>query len=424
MSLARRILRLPRERPVAFGMGFSALKTSFSDFLVQKFLEQRDEIDMKRNMSFFSFGLFYLGGVQYFIYVPLFGKMFPRCAEYAAKPLREKVKDVRGTSELIAQVFLDQCVHHPLLYFPTFYITKELINGGTAKQGMDRYIVNAKEDCFALWKIWVPSTLINFAFSPMWLRIPFVASTSLVWTCILSSMRGSSEADLDGRLASDSTGNQGRALETRLRSKWKAANPDNTEVVVSVSGTDRAGVVRDLTGIVVSNHGNILDSQMIRFRSQFCIMMAVSADEKDLPVLLEKIHGFKGDVQVNTDVETLKRTPSKGMVKRMKFILHAQDTPGLIHSVADCLSARGVLFNQLQSTHIASSSDVFCLEADILVPSDMEDNQLQAELEGLRQDLKDYGVECTVQADTGNSAAEQFALQRTTSRGYMQLKSN
>ena len=57
----------------------------------------------------------------------------------------------------------------------------------------DYFGTNLKDDLFALWKIWVPSTIINFSFMPMWGRIPWVASTSLIWTCILSMMRGGSD---------------------------------------------------------------------------------------------------------------------------------------------------------------------------------------------------------------------------------------
>ena len=58
------------------------------------------------------------------------------------------------------------------------------------KQSMTTYKENMKEDLAALWKVWVPSTFINFAFMPMWARIPWVAGTSLIWTCILSALRG------------------------------------------------------------------------------------------------------------------------------------------------------------------------------------------------------------------------------------------
>ena len=67
------------------------------------------------------------GGVQYFLYVPVFGRLFPNAASFAAKPLAEKLLDRAGQRAVAAQVVLDQCVHHPLLYFPCFYATRELI---------------------------------------------------------------------------------------------------------------------------------------------------------------------------------------------------------------------------------------------------------------------------------------------------------
>jgi hypothetical protein len=44
------------------------MKTAFSDLLVQKVVERREYIDWNRNGAFATFGLLYLGGVQYFLY--------------------------------------------------------------------------------------------------------------------------------------------------------------------------------------------------------------------------------------------------------------------------------------------------------------------------------------------------------------------
>jgi hypothetical protein len=124
MSLLSQLKRIPIKYPFAFGMGISTFKTSFSDLLVQSVIEKKEQIDWKRNLAFASFGCFYLGGVQYALYVPIFGRMFPNAASFAAKGLKAKLKDAKGQFALGAQVFLDQCVHHPLMYFPVFYMTK------------------------------------------------------------------------------------------------------------------------------------------------------------------------------------------------------------------------------------------------------------------------------------------------------------
>ena len=186
------IMALARSRPLAFGMGYSLLKTAGCDLMVQKIVEKRENIDWKRNLAFGTFGFFYLGGIQYAIYVPLFSRLFPGAASFAAKSVADKLKDPKGIRELFYQVFLDQCVHHPFLYFPVFYMIKDFVTSETPNPvaAVEEYSSNMNEDLIALWKIWVPSTFLNFALMPMHLRIPWVATTSLIWTCILSSMRG------------------------------------------------------------------------------------------------------------------------------------------------------------------------------------------------------------------------------------------
>ena len=62
-----------------------------------------------------------------------------------------------GIRNMLTQVFLDQCVHHPLLYFPVFYSLKEVVAGGTAGEGLAKYKKNYKEDMLALWKVPHPS---------------------------------------------------------------------------------------------------------------------------------------------------------------------------------------------------------------------------------------------------------------------------
>lgn len=55
---------------------------------------------------------------------------------------------------------------------------------------VDKYKREIKDSCLALWKIWVPAQLVNFAFVPRHLRIPYVAAVSFGWTVVLSTMQG------------------------------------------------------------------------------------------------------------------------------------------------------------------------------------------------------------------------------------------
>ena len=205
------------------------------------------------------------GGVQYFLYVPVFGRLFPNAASFAAKPVAAKLADRAGMRAVAAQVVLDQCIHHPLLYFPTFYATRELIECGPSwaslQAAMAKYRANCAEDMVALWKVWVPVTLVNFAFSPMWLRIPVVASTSLAWTCILSAMRGaSSEVEANPGLAMDAVGNQLRAF-SRLTHTRATLDATKTHIVLTAAGQRQSGMLHELTEVILKQAGNVVESR-------------------------------------------------------------------------------------------------------------------------------------------------------------------
>ena len=72
--------------------------------MVQKVIEKREEIDWRRTAAFSSFGFLYLGGVQYALYVPIFSRMFPNAASFAAKTVAEKLRDWPGIRSLFSQV--------------------------------------------------------------------------------------------------------------------------------------------------------------------------------------------------------------------------------------------------------------------------------------------------------------------------------
>ena len=287
-------------------MVISGFKTSFSDLLVQKVVEQRENVDWKRNAAFATFGFFYLGGVQYALYVPIFGRIFPGAAAFAAKSIPDKLKDIRGIFNVSAQVFLDQCVHHPLMYFPAFYITRELVMKekpdviGVLKE----YQKNFKEDMLALWKVWVPTTFLNFAFMPMWARIPWVAGTSLLWTCILSAMRGGDVSHGEEMAGGAVTGATFHMMEEGLDVLFTQPvelQPDRAHYVITAGGVDRPGLVALISRAVAEAGGNITYSKMVRLGNDFIITLQTDVEPSKQKQLIQKI-------KKNPDLRTLNVT--------------------------------------------------------------------------------------------------------------------
>jgi protein Mpv17 len=158
--------------PLVSGLLFTTLKTSAADLIVQKYIDQKKEIDLRRNTLFSFFGLTYLGGWQYYLYNHIFERRF---------------------KNPFTKVLVDQFIHHPFGYFPTFYILKSIVYEQSFTDALTTYKTNIISDLLACWSIWIPSQYINFKYVSIPYRIPFVCCISFGWTGFLSWKRSSHE---------------------------------------------------------------------------------------------------------------------------------------------------------------------------------------------------------------------------------------
>ena len=185
---------IPTKYPFIFGVTLTAIKTGGVDLFVQKHVEKAETIDWRRTGLFLTFGVTYLGAWQYALFVKLMPRLIPGAASFAAKSIPDKLRDPVGLRGLFVQNFVENGINNPLLYFPIFYTLKEFIEGGQLENGIKKYRAHMWDDLKAIWSVWVPAQFINFAFSPMWFRVPFVACVSAGWTAYVSFTRGSPES--------------------------------------------------------------------------------------------------------------------------------------------------------------------------------------------------------------------------------------
>ena len=188
----------PVRHPFVFGVAVAGIKTGVADCIVQIFIDGKDpkDLDQKRIALFFAFGTVFCGMWQYALFVKLMPRLVPGAARFAAKPIREKLTDRAGIRGLFLQLFVENGINNPLVYFPTFYTIKAMLDENTydlrtsIPRGIETWKTNFSTDVPAILKVWVPAQLFNFAFSPMWMRVPFVAAVSFGWTCYVSFRRG------------------------------------------------------------------------------------------------------------------------------------------------------------------------------------------------------------------------------------------
>ena len=413
------IIALARSRPFAFGMGYSLLKTAGCDLMVQKVVEKRESIDWKRNAAFASFGLFYLGGVQYFLYVPVFSRIFPTAGSFATKSIAEKLKDPVGIRNVFLQVFLDQMVHHPIMYFPVFYMIKDFVTSDKPDpvRAVGEYRTNMSEDLIALWKVWIPSTFLNFSLMPMWGRIPWVASTSLIWTCILSAMRGGSDVPATNVYSQvDST-----SMELITRTVVGPAprlDPSQGHLLVFVRGTDRPGIISNLTKRLYDHGGSITTSKMMSLGPEFAVILHVCCGHDQLAALKQDLCPARGGAAAASQ-EMAAHTHADGvqvMVRELdpsaaaaasaplplftgKVWLTGVDKPGLLYHLSQTLADFDLSIEHLQTEqHHQSHPEAphfFSTHCHVVSSSQPDMAALKRALKQLERDLN---VVCSIEA--------------------------
>ncbi len=137
--------------------------------------------DVKRSLAFSLFGALYGGTAGFAMY----NKFYPY---------------VFGNHRPVLTAAFDVLINCPLIYFPTFYLAKEGIYSKlnedhrpldqVARNALQKYKTNLKEDAISCCKVWFPLNLINFTFLPLHWRQPFISSAGLLWVFVLSLSRG------------------------------------------------------------------------------------------------------------------------------------------------------------------------------------------------------------------------------------------
>jgi len=239
-SLMDRVFWFPRTFPFVFQAIFATGKTAISDLVVQVFIEKKEEIDWKRTSVFAAFGFGYLGCAQWFFYVTCMKRLFPNMASFAAKPLKEKLKDGPGLKALVGQIGFDLLVVTPFFYFPFFYMFKQSIQGGFNFGELDpatvvadawaKYKFNMVDDLTAFWSLWLPGDIFIYAI-PIWMRLPANHLLSWFWTMFLSAMRGDAieEAGADAMELEDDQEDVMSTMISRRDSRkaWKKYKEEN-----------------------------------------------------------------------------------------------------------------------------------------------------------------------------------------------------
>ena len=160
-------------------------------------------------------------------------------------------------------------------------------------------------------------------------------------------------------------------------------------IIISAIGTDRPGIVSELSGVITSHGGNVEESRMSRLGSDFAIIMLVTVApdwEESLEVALKSIT----ELTITTKPTKL---PQVGDGRQFSINLNGADNEGIVKVLSKYLAKKSINILEME-THISqapiSGTPLFNLNATVSIPSDVEEKGIQSDLSQIAQDL---GVE-------------------------------
>jgi len=165
-------------------------------------------------------------------------------------------------------------------------------------------------------------------------------------------------------------------------------------LIISVVGSDRPGIVSEISGTINSHGGNIEKSRMTRLGSDFTIIMLVTVDpkwEESLVVALQAIKELsittKG-TESNTVITSENCQDTAG--ENCQISLSGADNEGIVKVLSKYLAEKSINIIEMD-THVSqapvSGTPLFNLKAITSTPMDLNISDIQSDLNQIAQKL-------------------------------------
>lgn len=162
------------------------------------------------------------------------------------------------------------------------------------------------------------------------------------------------------------------------------------EVMLTMIGPDRTGIVARMAGVVESNGGNWLDSRMVRLGGYFSGILRIALPEDSLSGFGGNVSEFMNEVGYKYAIQPAELDEQAKTGNMVELKLSGQDHPGIVHSIFAAFQQSGVNVEELRTGLKAapwSGTPVFEAHANLHIPDGVSTDNLRDNLESLAADL-------------------------------------
>ncbi len=167
--------------------------------------------------------------------------------------------------------------------------------------------------------------------------------------------------------------------------------------ILTALGTDRPGLVDEVSQFIFQHGGNIEDSRMLNLRGQFAIMLLLSGEEAALGRIRSDLSRFSQSVKLHAELApTDTHRPAVEPAMPYRLTATAMDQAGLVHRIAHVLRGLNVNIESMETQLTAApitGAPTFEMELLMSVPHTTAISKLREQVGKLCDELNiDWNV--------------------------------
>jgi len=153
-------------------------------------------------------------------------------------------------------------------------------------------------------------------------------------------------------------------------------------IVISAVGTDRTGVVQDITKDILSCGGNIEESRMTTLGAEFAMLMLVSGSWHTLSRLEKKLEKLAADDNLTVSIRKTSEKTSKEDRMPYGVDVVSLDQQGIVYNLATFFASHDVEIADVATRHYAAAhtgAPMFEVQMTVNIPASIQVAQFRDE---------------------------------------------
>ena len=154
-------------------------------------------------------------------------------------------------------------------------------------------------------------------------------------------------------------------------------------IVLTLTGKDKIGLVDHVTSLVVKRGGNVEASRMAHLGGEFAMLMLISLSDGELGGLDQDLQQLRGEGYQVAALQTDEAKKYEGWLP-FEIEVNGADHEGIIHDISHYFATRGINIESMDTSSTPapmSGTPLFMMKGVVLVPPKLNFNDWSDALE-------------------------------------------